>query len=185
MKPADAVAAPADAAAGAELFPHEVAKRVEGDRPDSDAGPGDPQAGEAPEDKTSPGATEDRPAADEPPEDKTPPSATKTERAPTDRARRSAERDARREELKKRSDERMADLKKRSDERRAEAKKRSNERTMDPKKRSDERVAASLLNNAEIFRKVGNLATYRKRLQEIVDKYPETEAGKKAAELLE
>lgn len=26
--------------------------------------------------------------------------------------------------------------------------------------------------------------TYRKRLQEIVDKYPDTEAGKKAAKLL-
>jgi hypothetical protein len=175
----------ADANAGAESLRHEVAKRGENDRPDNEPDPGGPEAAEAPEDNASPGATEDRPAAHAPPADKPPPRATPGERAPTDMARRSADREARREELKKRSDERMAELRKRSEERRAEAKKRSNERTMDPKKRSDERVAASLLNNAEIFRKVGNLATYRKRLQEIVDKYPETEAGKKAAELLE
>jgi hypothetical protein len=178
-------AALADADATAEPFPHEVAKRVENDRPDSEPDPGEPEAGAAPEDDASPGATEDRPAARAPPADKPPPRATPRERAPTDTARRSADREARRDELKKRSDERMAELRKRSEERRAEAKKRSNERTMDPKKRSDERLAASLLNNADIFRKVGNLVTYRKRLQEIVDKYPETEAGKKAAELLE
>src|SRR5262249_24191475 len=118
--------------AAAEPCPHEMAKRVEREHPDSEPEAGDPQAGEAPEEKASPVAPEDRPAAEPAPADKASPSATKTERVPTDRARRSAERDARREELKKRSDERMAEVRQRSEQRRAEAKKRSNERTMDP-----------------------------------------------------
>lgn len=58
-------------------------------------------------------------------------------------------------------------------------------RNAERKKRSDEKMATSKLQMAETFRQFGDLATYRKRLQEIVDKYPETEAGKKAAELLE
>ncbi len=46
-------------------------------------------------------------------------------------------------------------------------------------------MAASKLRMAETYRKLGDLATFRKRLREIVDKYPATEAGQKAAELLE
>jgi hypothetical protein len=59
-------------------------------------------------------------------------------------------------------------------------------RTADQRKEErDERTAASKLRVAESLRRTSDLGTYRKRLQEIVDKYPETEAGKKAAKLLE
>jgi|GEM_PF-5803415 len=53
------------------------------------------------------------------------------------------------------------------------------------KEERDERSAASQLRVAEILRKAGDLDSYRKKLEEIVDKYPETESGKKAAKLLE
>jgi hypothetical protein len=159
--------------ADAEPFRHEVAKRVEGDRPGNEPGPREPGADEAPQDNVSPGATEDRLVAGEPAEDKPSPRTPIRERPPTDSARRSAEREARMEELKKRSDERAAERKKRR------------EKMTDVKNRSDEKVAAALLKNAEISHKLGNLELYRQRLKQIAERYPETEAGKKAAELLE
>ena len=42
-------------------------------------------------------------------------------------------------------------------------------------------TASALLKNAEL----GNLEMYRQRLKQIAERYPETEAGRKAAELLE
>jgi hypothetical protein len=174
-----------DTGDGAEEFQHRVANRVEGERPDSEHGPHEPEAVEPPEDKASPGAKEDKPDADEPPDDKSAPrakpgkpdavkspddkaapGAKKKEDAQTGKAGPSSKRETRMSERKKRSDERAT-------------------RMAEQKKRTDETLAASQLRMAETFRKIGDLATYRKRLQQIVDKYPETEAGKKAAELLE
>ncbi|MDE2100045.1 MAG: hypothetical protein KGL39_22515, partial [Patescibacteria group bacterium] len=48
----------------------------------------------------------------------------------------------------------------------------------------DDKAANSKLRAAESLRKAGKQDGYRRTLKELVDKYPETEAGKKAAGLL-
>lgn len=48
----------------------------------------------------------------------------------------------------------------------------------------DEKAAAGKLSVAEQLRKAGKIDGYRKTLKELADKYPDTEAGKKAAKLL-
>ena len=138
--------------------------------PDDDAAPRareeQPENGKSPDDIPVPGATEGKAHAVEAPDEKATPSAKKKERAPAESAGPLSKRETRLAERKKRSDE----SKKRSDE---------------IKKQSDEMLAASKLRIAETYRKRGDLATFRKRLQEIVDKYPGTEAGQKAEKLLD
>jgi hypothetical protein len=175
----------ADAAVGAEEFRHKGANRVEGERPEKEQGPRDPEAVEPPEDKPTPGAKAHKPDADELPDDNSAPRAKPGKpdavKSPDDKA---SPRARKREDAQtgktgpaSTREARMAERKKRSDERET--------RMAEQKKRSDETLAASKLRLAETFRQLNDLATYRKRLQQIVDKYPETEAGKKAAELLE
>ncbi|HEY3964182.1 MAG TPA: hypothetical protein VGM05_06470 [Planctomycetaceae bacterium] len=139
---------------------NKTAPRAEDDGPD---------AARLREDNASPRAKTAAVPAEQSADDKAAARAKKKEDAQAERARQASKREAERAERKQRSDERMAELKKRSDERLAEL-----------QKRSDEQLATSMLDAAESQRKVGTTRDYRKRLKEIVDKYPETEAGKKA-----
>ncbi|HEY3965447.1 MAG TPA: hypothetical protein VGM05_12905 [Planctomycetaceae bacterium] len=67
---------------------------------------------------------------------------------------------------------------------RAEKKKADDEDFAKRKPERDEKAADSKLKAAESLLKAGKSDGYRKVLKEIVDKYPETTAGKKAAKLL-
>jgi len=142
----------------------------EGEPPDDDAAPGEkedpPENVKSPDDTAIPGAADGKVEVVESPEKKAAPGAKKREPVETDNASPSSKRETRMAESKKRRD----DLKKRSS---------------DLKKQTDETVAASQLRMAETYRKRGDLATFRKRLQEIIDKYPDTEAARKAAKSLD
>jgi hypothetical protein len=142
----------------------------EGEPADDDAAPGptedQPGNAKSPDDAAAPGAAKGTIEAVESPDEKAAPGSKNRERPPIGGPRASSKRESRMAESKKRSD----DFKKRNN---------------DLKKQTDETVAASQLRLAETYRKSGDLKTYRKRLKEIVDKYPDTEAGKKAAKSLD
>jgi len=170
---------------GAAGPPVQESNGAEGEGPDEEQrGRDAPAAAQSPEDNASPGAKTGDAQAEKSPDDKAAARAKKREDAQAERARQASKREMERAELKKRDDEQMAERKKRSDERSAERKKQSDERLAELKKRSDEQLASSMLEAAESQRQFGTPRDYRKRLKEIVDKYPETEAGKKAKKLL-
>jgi hypothetical protein len=163
-----------DADVRAEGLLHKDANRVEGERPvEEPRGRDEPEAAESSEDSTPPRAKTDDAQTATSQDDKAAARAKKKEDAQAGRDRQASKREMERAERKKRFDEQMAELKKRNDEQRAEL-----------KKRSDEQLATLKLQAAEAQRNAGAAKLYRKMLKEIVDIYPETEAGKKAAKLL-
>jgi hypothetical protein len=167
---------------GAQELPRQGASRVQVERPDKEQlQPDEPEAVKSPDDNAAPRAKTEEPKAAASPEDNASPRA-KTEDA---RAAKSAD-DRAAARAKKKEDaqaERARQESKREMER-AERKKRSDERMAELKKRSNEQVATAKLQLAESLRKAGVTDDYRKTLKEIVEKYPETEAGKKAKKLL-
>jgi hypothetical protein len=82
-------------------------------------------------------------------------------------------------EAKKTPEQKAAEKKKRDEE--AAAKQAAEEKAKADK---DEKAAAAKLKSAESLLKAGKADSYRKILKEIAEKYPETEAGKKAAKAL-
>ena len=163
-----------EANAGAQEPPRHAAGGVQDERPDKEQRrPDEPAPVESREETTAPTAKTANAQAVKTREEVSAAAKKRREDAEAERARRSSKREMERAERKKQSDEQAAERKKRNDEQAAER-----------KKRSDEQLATLMLQTAESQRKARANRLYRKTLREIVDKYPETEAGKKAKDLL-
>lgn len=198
-QPADRQAEPLRAGVVAKDVPRSGASRVPGAPPDKvQRRRDDPVAEKPTEDQTALRDEKDKAEAEQTPEEKAAARAKRIADAKAERDRQAADREKEKAERDKRNEERVAEQKKQSEEQKKqneerleelkkkteELKKQNEERTAELKKQTDEQLANSMLQAAESHRSVGDTKLYRKTLKELVQKYPKTEAGKKAARRL-